>query len=384
MKILAFTYGHPEAHGALISSILSISENAKHVDFYYKNNFEITYNFPVNIRFIPNSIKIIPEEKLLKSNKIYKFFHFLKFTIKFMKLRSLYKYDLIYIIDPIALSSYYISTLFFKSNSKTWYHNYDPIYKNNGISILSVTYLAYFINRLSYKKIDYFTLPMIERLKYFNVNNFKFGYNIIPNYPNLKLHRSKPHTLQNNIIKLVFVGSVGIGRGLEEIIDLLNVKINNYEIQLHIKGYLDSKYKNILMNRAKFKNSTKNLFFHEFGPWEEVPIKIRNCDIGLAFYDRNSIMTSTLGLGGSTKIFQYIGEGLPVIVDNDFKIKYLLNYDWAVGIDLNMNSIVNSLEYILSNYNEFSNKALNDFNNTFNCNQYYNTSFKHLFPTISE
>ena len=74
MKILALTYGHPEAHGALISSILSISENAKHVDFYYKNNFHITYNFPVNIRFIPNSLKIIPEEKLLKRNKIYKFF----------------------------------------------------------------------------------------------------------------------------------------------------------------------------------------------------------------------------------------------------------------------------------------------------------------------
>ena len=88
---------------------------------------------------------------------------------------------------------------------------------------------------------------MKERLKYFKVTDFKYGYNIIPNYPNLKLHISKHHTIQNNVIKLVFVGSVGIGRGLEEIIDLLNIKIKNYEIQLHIKGYLDFKYKKILM-----------------------------------------------------------------------------------------------------------------------------------------
>jgi len=221
---------------------------------------------------------------------------------------------------------------------------------------------------------------MTERLKYFKVTDFKFGYNIIPNYPNLKLHTSKPHTIQNNIIKLVFVGSVGIGRGIEEIIDLLNIKINNYEIQLHIKGYLDSNYKEILMNRAKFNNSTNNLIFNEFGPWEDVPITIKNCDIGLAFYDRNSIMTSTLGLGGSTKIFQYIGEGLPVLVDSDFKLKYLPNYDWAIGIDLNSNSILKAIESITSNYNEISSKALYDFNNTFNCNQFYNASFKHLFP----
>ena len=67
MKILAFTYGHPEAHGALISSILSISENANNVDFYYKNNYKITFKFPDNVTFIPNSFKIIPEDKFFNT-----------------------------------------------------------------------------------------------------------------------------------------------------------------------------------------------------------------------------------------------------------------------------------------------------------------------------
>ena len=105
MKILALTYGHPEAHGALISSILSISENANCVDFYYKNNFNITYKFPNNIRFIPNDNKIIPEHILFKSNKIYKFLHFLKFTFKYISLRNKDYYDIIFIIDPIALTN---------------------------------------------------------------------------------------------------------------------------------------------------------------------------------------------------------------------------------------------------------------------------------------
>ena len=76
---------------------------------------------------------------------------------------------------------------------------------------------------------------MKERLKYFKVTDFKYGYNIIPNYPNLKLHISKHHTIQNNVIKLVFVGSVGIGRGLEEIIDLLN--INNFDFFISFDPY---------------------------------------------------------------------------------------------------------------------------------------------------
>ena len=380
MKILAFTYGHPEAHGALISSILSISENANNVDFYYKNNYKITFKFPDNVTFIPNSFKIIPEDKFFKSSKFYKFFHFVNFTLKFYKLRCINEYDLIFIIDPIALSSYFISTLFIKTKSKVWYHNYDPIYKNDRMSILSVTYLSYFLNKLSFKKIDYFTLPMNERLKYFNISKFKFGYDIIPNYPNLDLHISQPRIIQNSKIKIVFVGSVGTGRGIEEIIDVLNFKIANHQIELHIKGYLDSNYKEILLNRAKSLNCQTNLFFNDFGPWDEVPTTIKKCDIGLAFYDRNSLMTSSLGLGGSTKIYQYIGEGLPVLVDSDFKLKYLPNYDWAIGFDLNSNSILKALESILTNYDEISSKALYDFNNTFNCNQFYNASFKHLFP----
>ena len=66
------------------------------------------------------------------------------------------------------------------------------------------------------------------------------------------------------------------------------------------------------------------------------------------------------------------------------KILKQLKSRWEIIMYLNKKSIINALEFIISNYNEISNKALNDFNNTFNCNQYYNTSFKHLFPTISE
>jgi len=382
LKILAITYAHPESHGALVSSILSLSENATNVDFYYKNNYILSYNFPSNITFIPNNKNIKSEEYLFKSNKFIKFIYFLKFTIKFIKIRCKNKYDLIYIIEPIALSSFYISCFFCKTKSKTWYHNYDPIYDKNSTSFLSITYLSFFLNKLSYKKINYFTLPMVERLKYFNLDNFNYGYDIIPNYPNLKLHTSKTHLLNNKKIKLVFVGSVGAGRGIEDIINILNVRICDYDIELHIKGYLDDNYKTILLNLVNLKKCSSKIFFYDFGPWDEVPLVIKNCDIGLAFYDRNSLMTSTLGLGGSTKIFQYIAEGLPVLVDNHFKKTYLSDFDWAFGIELNSQSILNSLEFILLNYEEISNKALSDFKNNFNCNQYYNKSFKHLFPSI--
>ena len=134
MNVLATTYRHPEAHGPLLSLILSLSENSNKVYFYYKNNFHLAYKFSNNVNFIPNSFKILPEEKLFKSNKLFKLLHFLKFTIKLIKLRTNNTYDLIFIIESIALAAFYISTFFCIKKIKTWYHNYGPIYNKSYLS----------------------------------------------------------------------------------------------------------------------------------------------------------------------------------------------------------------------------------------------------------
>ena len=71
-----------------------------------------------------------------------------------------------------------------------------------------------------------------------------------------------------------------------------------------------------------------------------------------------------------------IGQGYVGLTISAFAAKH----HQVIGFDLNSNSILKALESILTNYDEISSKALYDFNNTFNCNQFYNASFKHLFP----
>jgi hypothetical protein len=92
LKILAFTYGHPEAHGALISSILSISENANNVDFYYKNNFKITYKFP-------DKLKLAPEITL----------HDILLNVPFIEFK-LVLYNCPVVTDPLILADPFTST----------------------------------------------------------------------------------------------------------------------------------------------------------------------------------------------------------------------------------------------------------------------------------
>ena len=97
--------------------------------------------------------------------------------------------------------------------------------------------------------------PEVQEVNQDFINSIRKGnfIDIIPNYPNLNLHISQPRIIQNSKIKIVFVGSVGTGRGIEEIIDVLNFKIANHQIELHIKGYLDSNYKEIMVKTVKEK-----------------------------------------------------------------------------------------------------------------------------------
>jgi len=110
----------------------------------------------------------------------------------------------------------------------------------------------------------------------------------------------------NDPLKLFwFSQTIGLGRGLEEFIQLL--KSIETKIELHLLGNVSDTYRDEL---KKLMPKHQQLFFHELVNEKELPAKIATFDIGLALElpappSRNFTITN--------KFFQYIQAGLPVI-----------------------------------------------------------------------
>ena len=196
-----------------------------------------------------------------------------------------------------------------KNYSKIWYHNHD-VYDIKYLKKFSLSWFALKIQKRIFKRIKLFTLPSIERKKYFNLNYFNGLYFTIPNYPssnNIMKNELKLSTKGD--IKIIFQGSIGTGHGFEEIIKILNNKINGKSLKLILKGFVTKEYKNHLLNIAK-KHSTQNkVVFSGITNYSKVKDITLKSDIGIAIFTKNDIMNSTLGTA-SNKIYEYVACGL--------------------------------------------------------------------------
>jgi glycosyltransferase involved in cell wall biosynthesis len=255
---------------------------------------------------------------------------------------------------------------------KTWYHNHDipEISLNNKYSI---GWFAAKFEQKALNKMNYFTLPSNDRLEFYPNLNSKIKYDLIPNYPSLKIY-TKPQksTIDKvEVIKILYQGSIGKGHSIEEIILLLNKQINNKKLKLVLKGPVRENYKNNLNELAIANNVEKYIDWIGVGMYKDLQTITKSCHIGLAIYKGTDVMNKTLGTA-SNKIYEYAACGLPILVyDNEQFRKYLSNYKWVVFTDGSIESIKSSIKYIIDNYNELSTQARKDFEHYFNFDSYF-------------
>ncbi|MFD1628604.1 glycosyltransferase [Pseudopedobacter beijingensis] len=115
----------------------------------------------------------------------------------------------------------------------------------------------------------------------------------------------------NNIIPSLiwFSQTIGPGRGLEKLIEALNMI--NTPVQLHLRGRVNLIYKEQLL--STFNNTRHKIYFHELINPDELPYRLAQHDIGLALEPDNPLNTN---LTISNKIIQYLQAGLAVIASN--------------------------------------------------------------------
>ena len=113
-------------------------------------------------------------------------------------------------------------------------------------------------------------------------------------------------------------------------------------------------------------SANEKIFFHSYTSYNKVPEITSRSHIGIAIYQKNDVMNSTLG-SASNKIYEYAACGLPILYfESEHYKKYLDKYEWAFATDLSEISLRNCIESIASNYEYFSKKAKADFENEFN------------------
>lgn len=377
MKIVVSIYSHPEYYPPTLNAINLLSNEFGKVDVIYNNVLKTEWVFKDNVTLHPvGSLK--PHYEIEKSNKIFKIIRWIKFTYKIYK-RIKYC-DIFCANDPIPLFSYFVASLFTsKKPTLIWYHNHD-VHQINELGKYSIGWFSAKFEPKFFKCIDIFSLPSIERISYFPIDNLKGFYFLVPNYPLLAFYSNFMSHEDESTITLLLQGNISPGHGIEELLNLLPTKISNKKIKLCFKGHIKKDYKQQILNKAEQNNILDDVTFVGVTPYHEVPETTIKCQIGIAIFTNIDIMNNTLG-SASNKIYEYAACGLPILYyQNEHFSKYLKNYNWAIPTDLTQNSFISAIQHISDNYYQLSSQAKQDFKTELN----FDKNFLKLLAKINE
>lgn len=236
------------------------------------------------------------------------------------------------------------------------------VHENIAFQILDKNYIPRFLRKLiaiifriyeinSLKKFDALILAENSYLKnYISLNK---RIEIILNLPDHKLLKNFQKTTRNKM-EIFHIGNITNARGFDKIINALNIlkkKIPNFF--LHYVG----NYTEELINSVDLNDINKNIKF--YGP--------KSLLDGLE-YSKNSIVGISIlkplknyQTSYSTKVFEYMAIGLPVITSN-FKIykDIIEKYDCGICVDPNNpKEIANALEIVMKNPSKAMRMGLN-------------------------
>jgi hypothetical protein len=372
-------YNHPEAYPPTLNAINELAKVYDEIHVLYRPNLNDYWPYPKNVRIYASGKKMTVKDQA-ELPTFSKIVLFIQFLLMFFKLVIKHKPKLILVYDTFPLLSYYLFKKLLLCKHELWYHNHD-VTDHKLVSKYSIAWFAAKIEENAFDYINIFSLPSIERLKYFKMGNYKGEFFFIPNYPAKKVY--DPYYIEKKITNeavLIFQGRISESHGLEIITSLLNYKVNGINLTLSLKGISSKEFQQEIFNIADNSGTREKIKFLGMTSYSDVPIEGNKAHIGIGIFTKNDVMNNTIGTA-SNKLYEYIAMGLPVLYyDNDYFNKHLNNYKWAVKCKLNKESILTAIEYIVNNYTEMSNHAREDFKSTLN----FETCFEPIINYINK
>lgn len=352
-------YGHPEYYPPTLNAIEQLSTIYDTIIIVHRNFLVPSWSYPSNCYLV--SFEEYVDVKLIeKKSIISKLLYFSNFTMMLAKEIKKNKPTHVLLYDYFPMLSYYLIRPFISKKIKFWYHNHD-VSEANKSRKYSLGWCAVKAEKGMFKYLSFFTYPSKERLAHFNVKSFTGISLHLPNYPSIAVYdQYKSNYTQCETVKLIYQGTVSSGHGLEQIANF--IAVNNKNINLHIAGRTPENFKQLLtVSLNDFR-----LQLEGYVPYKELPKLTESCHIGIAINIPMGIIYQTGG-AASNKIYEYAACGLPILYyDNEHYNEYLSQYEWAFATDLSEDSLEQCIKKITENYDFLSNKAKQDFRETFN------------------
>jgi hypothetical protein len=359
-------YFHPEAYPPTLYALDELAPTASNIYVIHRPHLKNEWSYAFNVQLIPSGrpLEIKQQEK---SNLLKKIFYFLQFTWTLYKIIQSKKVDLVILYDTMPLFSFALIRRFLRNKVLVWYHNHDVV-ELSQMRKYSIGWFAAKWESKMFRHLDIFSLPSMERKKYFPIQILKGEFVFLPNRPSKKfynrfLRSSKP---QNGIIKLIYQGSITSTHGLEEIISILDQPIGEHQLELHLAGRISKEYQDQLTQLANDYQVSSQVIFHGLLPYKKLPALTTSCDIGIAINKPVGIIYQTGGTA-SNKIYEYVACGLPVLYYNIAHYReHLEKYSWAVPTNLSSSSLLSAIREIVLNYEAKAQSADEDFENELN------------------
>lgn len=178
----------------------------------------------------------------------------------------------------------------------------------------------------------------------------KFGPDIktkkvlLPNYPLLQKRITIQHDFSVRPVRLVYVGGISRERGLETMLSLCKVLCD--EVELHLFGIPSEP------DFQKLISEHSNVFYHGVIPHTVMLEELSRYDIGLFLPQRGSMFNYCAE--NTTKIFEYMRSGLPIICTDLPGLKKIIVEDSDTGICVetdNLGELVNRVRSFISYQN---------------------------------
>ncbi len=178
-------------------------------------------------------------------------------------------------------------------------------------------------------------------------------------FDNVEEKESKEYKDRKNINNLSlywFSQTIGKGRGIEQIIEALNL-LDRDDIELHLRGEINQEMKNYFLDLTKTENIKQNIFFHPLVSNHQLAIRTAEHDVGLALETGFNINNE---LAVSNKIFQYLNSSLSILSSSTKGQSWLMKKNPNIGflIDIeNTKEVAQKIE-ILANSKKNNTKEL--------------------------
>ncbi|MDP8205800.1 MAG: glycosyltransferase family 4 protein [Candidatus Electryonea clarkiae] len=122
----------------------------------------------------------------------------------------------------------------------------------------------------------------------------------------------------NESFRLLFLGIISYSHGITQMLDAIQLMKNKKYIELHLIGTLE------MPEMVKLWENNPQVIHHGRVPWEKTRQMLTNADLGLFLYQPNPTHWYFTG-EGNTKLFEYMGSGLPLLYSNFPKLKKLID-----------------------------------------------------------